>query len=45
MIFGSAAPPGPYDKVDPDFVSSLPTPSAMLVTGVAAPSFFSTARN
>ena len=45
MIFGSGAPPGPNERVLPDSVLSFPTPSEMLVMGVEAPSFFSTARN
>ena len=45
MIFGSGAPPGPNDSVVPDAVLSSPTPSAMLVTRVLAPSLRSTAMN
>src|SRR5215831_14479456 len=43
MIFGSGAPPGPYDSVVPDWVLSSPTPTAMLVTRVLAPRLRSTA--
>ena len=43
MTFGSGAPPGPYDSVWPAWVLSSPTPTAMLVTRVAAPSLRSTA--
>ena len=46
MIFGSGRAARPVRQASsPQSVASLPTPSAMLVTLVAAPSFFSTARN
>ena len=43
MTLGRGAPPGPNDSVVPGCVLSSPTPTAMLVTRVAAPSLRSTA--